>query len=57
MLVRRGKVRSAKLRIAGKQVWKSLQTSEFELAVVRLGWLQASVTATRFEHKTATRRI
>lgn len=32
-------------------MWKSLQTSDFELAVVRLGWLQASVTATRFEHK------
>lgn len=54
MLVRRGKVWSAKLRIAGTQVWKSLQTSDFELAVVRLRWLQASVTATRFEQKTAT---
>jgi hypothetical protein len=54
MLVRRGKVWSAKLRIAGVQVWKSLQTSDFELAVVRLRWLQASVTATRFEQKIGT---
>ena len=54
MLVRRGTVWSARLTIAGKQVWKSLQTTDFELAVVRLGWLEASASATQFEHKSAT---
>jgi hypothetical protein len=54
MLVRRGTVWSARLTISGKQVWKSLQTTDFELAVVRLGWLEASASATQFEHKSAT---
>lgn len=54
LLLKRGKGYHWRISLSGKQLWKSIQTSDHETAVLRSHYLSARVAATRIECAGAT---
>ena len=54
LLLKRGKTYHWRVSLSGKQLWKSLQTSDHKTAVLRSRYLAARVAATKIEGLRAT---